>query len=296
MMSFIKSKVTLSLLLFMFLASVASAQTSPDAKSLMNRINQLERQLETLSRAFYGEGKVPKQMSSSPEGGEVSSSAISDFDERLNGIEQTNKETVNKLEKLGYDLSVLQDEFKKMKLDTEQRFQESSATTASPASEEVANEATASEDESATDTTSTTETAGTAPTPLTNGKAEVMYEKAFSKIKDSDYVAAQEGFKQFIASYPESNLAPNAYYWLGETYYVAADYKSAAKSFARCFQKYPDSSKAPDSLFKLALSLAAMGNTKDACLSLDQLKKQSKIADGPIGKKAEAEFKKLKCE
>lgn len=295
-MNFAKLKVALFLILFMFLASAASAQTSPDARSLTNKINQLERQLDTLNRAFYGEGKAPKNLDeegTSTGGAPVSSSSLAEFDERLNGIEQTNKDIVNKLEKLGYDLSMLQDDFKKMKTDTEQRFQESSSSASSEAATEVA-----AEDETAEDTTTTEgETpAASLPGGKTDGKAEVMYEKAFAKIKDSDYAGAQEGFKEFIGKYPDNSLTPNAFYWLGETYYVAADYKSAAKSFAKCFQKYPDSSKAPDSLLKLGLSLAAMGNTKDACLSLDQLKKQTKNADSPVMKRAEEEFKKLKCE
>jgi len=294
-MNFAKLKVALFLILFMFLASAASAQTSPDARSLTNKINQLERQLDTLNRAFYGEGKAPKNLDedgTSTRGASVSSSSLAEFDERLNGIEQTNKDIVNKLEKLGYDLSMLQDDFKKMKTDTDLRFQESSS---SASSEVVA------EDESVATAEDTTTTEGETPAASlpggkTDGKAEVMYEKAFAKIKESDYVGAQEGFKEFIGKYPDNSLTPNAFYWLGETYYVAADYKSAAKSFAKCFQKYPDSSKAPDSLLKLGLSLAAMGNTKDACLSLYQLKKQTKNADSPVMKRAEEEFKKLKCE
>lgn len=276
----------------MFLASAAGAQNLPDARSLMNRIDQLERQLETLSRAFYSEGRSPKLPN---DDGSVSSSpsSLADFDERLNGVEQSNRDIVNKIEKLSYDLNLLQEDVKKLKIDTEQRFQEQSSSSA-PAAQTVTTEESPDSSEIAEEGSS--ETIKPAASTKLGDNGESAYEKAFAKIKNSDYVGAQAEFKEFIKNYPESNLAPNSYYWLGETYYVEADYKSAAKSFARCFKNYPDSSKAPDSLLKLGLSLAAMGNKKDACISLDQLKKQSKTPDSPLMKRAEEEYKKLKCE
>ena len=50
-------------------------------------------------------------------------------------------------------------------------------------------------------------------------------------------------------------LASNAYYWLGETFYVQKNFQKAAISFAKGYQKFPKGNKAIDQLFKLALTL-----------------------------------------
>ena len=42
-------------------------------------------------------------------------------------------------------------------------------------------------------------------------------------------------------------------------------------TFAQTFKKYPQSGKAPDSLLKLGMSLAALGQTADACKAFHEL-------------------------
>jgi TolA-binding protein len=52
---------------------------------------------------------------------------------------------------------------------------------------------------------------------------QASYDAAFSALKGADYPRAISGFKGFIANYPDSNLASNAQYWLGEAYYVTRE-------------------------------------------------------------------------
>ncbi len=73
-----------------------------------------------------------------------------------------------------------------------------------------------------------------------------------SLIKQGDAVAASRQFQDFLQTYPNSKLAPNAWYWLGESYYIIQNYALALKSFDILNQQFPDSSKAPDSLLKTA--------------------------------------------
>ncbi len=58
-------------------------------------------------------------------------------------------------------------------------------------------------------------------------------------------------FQQFLQSYPQSSLADNAQYWLGESYYVTRDFQNAAAAFQTVLDRWPDSRKAPDALLKL---------------------------------------------
>ena len=69
----------------------------------------------------------------------------------------------------------------------------------------------------------------------------------------------------FIQQFPNDQLAGNAQYWLGETYYVRKRYNDAATAFAFGYQKYPKSGKGADDLLKLGMSLGSLGQKQDAC-------------------------------
>lgn len=97
------------------------------------------------------------------------------------------------------------------------------------------------------------------------------YKRAYDLLARADYAAAEEAFRAFINDHPENPLTDNAYYWLGETYYVRSKFDLAAASFARGFQAGPDKQKAPDMLLKLGLSLVALGKNEDACSAFQRL-------------------------
>jgi len=76
------------------------------------------------------------------------------------------------------------------------------------------------------------------------------YQAAFSLLKNSQYDRSIAAFKSFLATYPQSPLAENAQYWLGEAYYVNKSYQEALASFHQVSQKYPQSRKLADALLK----------------------------------------------
>lgn len=127
------------------------------------------------------------------------------------------------------------------------------------------------------------------------GTPEAAYEKAFTLLKNQKYADAEAAFKAFLAANPKHDLAGNAQYWLGESYYGRKDYKNAAKAFAEGYQKYRRAPKAADNLLKLALSLEALGSKDDACVTLTQFKNEYKDAATSLKTKADAEIAKLAC-
>jgi tol-pal system protein YbgF len=87
---------------------------------------------------------------------------------------------------------------------------------------------------------------------------QAAYAQAFDLLKASNYPAAVTAFKAFVTSYPLSDLASNAQYWLGETYYVTRDFTSALDAFQRVVRDWPASRKAPDALVKLGFTQAEL--------------------------------------
>lgn len=126
--------------------------------------------------------------------------------------------------------------------------------------------------------------------------SQQAYDRAFGLLGQGDYGAAEVALSDFLAAYPEDPLAANAKYWLGETYYVRGDYQQAAVTFAEAYQSYPNSSKAPDNLLKLGLSLAGLGNTADACGTLAELPRRHPNAAASILQRGKQEIQKLDCQ
>lgn len=121
---------------------------------------------------------------------------------------------------------------------------------------------------------------------LPDGMSKEQYNYARSFLLSSDYDKAEVAFKQFIEKNTNSPLISNAYYWLGETYYVRNKYKDAISTFAEGYKKFPRSNKAPGSLLKLGMSLKAINRPNDACKAFKQIQKHSSKASKNILKMA----------
>jgi tol-pal system protein YbgF len=87
--------------------------------------------------------------------------------------------------------------------------------------------------------------------PLPSGSDRDNYQVAFELLKEERYDMAATAFKEFLAKFPDSGLAANAQYWLGESYYASSKYEEALKDFELVIKDYPDSSKVPDALLKM---------------------------------------------
>lgn len=83
---------------------------------------------------------------------------------------------------------------------------------------------------------------------------EQVYQSAFALLQGQQYEQAANGFMQFLAAFPENDLAGNAQYWLGESYYVTKQYARALAAFQMVLDNYRNSSKVPDSLLKMGFS------------------------------------------
>src|SRR5690606_8922118 len=65
------------------------------------------------------------------------------------------------------------------------------------------------------------------------------YETAFAALRAGDYEGSANLFSEFLRLYPTGSYAPNALYWLGESYYVTQDYARAQVQFEAILQRYP---------------------------------------------------------
>ncbi len=133
------------------------------------------------------------------------------------------------------------------------------------------------------------------PSVLPPGTPKQQYDYAFSLLQKRDFETAERALRAFLQQHPEDAHAGNAYYWLGETYYVRKQYTDAAIIFSDGYERFPEGSKAPDNLLKLGKSLAAVGEIAAACKTYSELLRQFPNANTRILANAKGEFGRAGC-
>ena len=79
----------------------------------------------------------------------------------------------------------------------------------------------------------------------TNTEAEQHYAKAYELRKATDYNAAIAEYEKVISLSPNSKIAQNAQYWIGQSYFESKQFDAALSAFQGLLDKYPASSIAP---------------------------------------------------
>ncbi len=100
-------------------------------------------------------------------------------------------------------------------------------------------------------------------------KAE--YERLLTVFREGDLEGARRGFATFLGQYPNSDLAPNARYWLGESHYGKKDYKQAIDAYDRVELDYPQSEKVPAAILKKGFAYLALKDKKRASSAFKQV-------------------------
>lgn len=105
-------------------------------------------------------------------------------------------------------------------------------------------------------------------------EAQRLYDSAYRDYVKGQYALAQQGFSQYVQTFPESDLADNAQYWIGECNYSQKKYEEAIQVFQIVLTQYPDGEKAPGALLKMSYAQLALGKTPAAKENLERLLKR----------------------
>ncbi|OGP53986.1 MAG: tol-pal system protein YbgF [Deltaproteobacteria bacterium RBG_13_52_11] len=118
---------------------------------------------------------------------------------------------------------------------------------------------------------------------------EGAYQKAYSTFKKGDYPNALEQFGAFLSTYPHSEYADNAHYWIGECYHQQGDYERAIVAYEKVMKQYPKGDKVPSALLKQGFAFLDMGDRVNAKIIFNKVTKEY-----PRSPQAEIAAKKLK--
>ena len=86
-----------------------------------------------------------------------------------------------------------------------------------------------------------------------------MYDLAYQQYRASRYSTARLGFREFMRVFPTNERAPDALYFIGESF-AGENPDSAAAVYQQVVKTYPNSSRAPSALYKLGLLAEQRGD------------------------------------
>jgi tol-pal system protein YbgF len=95
-----------------------------------------------------------------------------------------------------------------------------------------------------------------------------VYQSAYRDYQRGNYDLARQGFDDFVKANSESDLADNAMYWIGETYFAQKKQRDAISMFDRVINEYPRSDKVPAALLKKGLAYIEMGEKAQGIVQL----------------------------
>lgn len=115
------------------------------------------------------------------------------------------------------------------------------------------------------------------------------YRQAIMLVGQGRHADARRAFESVYEADPNGDLADNALFWIGETWFTAKDYTNAVRYYNRVVSDYSDQNKAPDALFKTALAQVRTGDLALARRTLQQVVARYPYSSAASTAKAELE-------
>jgi tol-pal system protein YbgF len=129
------------------------------------------------------------------------------------------------------------------------------------------------------------------PSPSPAG-ADALYKSAVANYRARDFYGAISSLTDFLAQFPDHQLAESAQHMLGESYYALQEFELALGEFLKLLEHAPKGAKAPEALLKVGLCYRALGDAGEARNTWERLirehprsaeakRARSLIAEGP---------------
>jgi len=209
--------------------------------------------------------------------------------QRLESMGTENRSLRGEIEQLNHQISQMGKRQRELYLDMEQRLQalESNSSGSAPVSGKTSKNN--GGDESSEPFVQDSGNADSAPQD-----EQSHYHRAFELLKSGQHQPAITGFQKFLETYPESTVAANAQYWLGEAHYGAAQFEQAVREFEKVRTVYPKAAKVGDASLKLAYSYYELQQWDGARSVLEEINKN--FAGSTVAKLANERLKRMKRE
>ena len=120
---------------------------------------------------------------------------------------------------------------------------------------------------------------------------EILYNSSLNFFKEGEYDKAMGGFKDLLQKYPNSELADNAQFWVGECHMAKKQYEQAILSYQKVIKDYPNGNKVPNAILRQAIAFTEINDKISAKLLLKKV--LNNYPNTPEAKSAESQLRKL---
>ena len=139
-----------------------------------------------------------------------------------------------------------------------------------------------------------TTTSGSAPPPSGDSptiSSQDLYQNATRDRMGGKLDLALQEYADYLRWYGNTDLAPNAQYYIASIHSSLGDYDSAVREFDIVLEKYPDNPKTADSMYEKGLALMKMSRRTDGGREFQELIKR--FPKNPLAPKACDQLKSL---
>jgi tol-pal system protein YbgF len=138
------------------------------------------------------------------------------------------------------------------------------------------------------------------PTIVTSGldfadRPKEQFNSAVEAYKAGQYADAEAQLRAFLSTNSTHRLAPDAIFFLGETYLQRSRPREAAEQYLKLSTDFSRSTRAPDGMMRLGQSLAMLGNSEQACATFAEVGKRYPTASSQVKRTVEREMQKDHC-
>jgi tol-pal system protein YbgF len=226
---------------------------SKDMVQLQTQVEQLQQQMTAMQRAFDERMGVMKNLV------EQDTDAVNKVATALNALQITLQKQQtdggSKTDQLSGQIQALNDTMDEIKVRlarVTKQLEDMQAAQQSLAAQQTTQQAAA-------------DAAKNAPPP------DVLYNNALRDYNgDKNDLALQE-FSDYIKFYPNTDLAGNCYFYLGEIQFKQGNYQPAVQSYDQVLQNFPSGNKAASAQLKKGFSLLELGKQDDGVSELRHL-------------------------
>ena len=240
----------LALLSVIWLGVAPAWGVSKEMVQLQTQVQQLQEQMTAMQRSFDERMGVMKNLV------EVDTDAVNKVANGLNALQTTlvkqQSDGGGKLDQLSGQIQALNDTMDELKVrlaKVSKQLEDMQSAQQSIQAQQAQQQA-------------QQQAAASAPPP------DVLYNNALRDYNGGKPDLASQEFSDYIKFYPNTDLAGNCYFYLGELQFKGGNYPQAAQSYDQVLQNFPSGNKAASAQLKKGFALIEMGKQDDGVAEL----------------------------
>ncbi len=223
---------------------------SKEMVQLQTQVQQLQEQMTAMQRSFDERMGVMKNLV------EQDTDAVNKVAAALNGLQATlakqQGDSGGKIDQLSGQIQALNDTMDELKArlaKVSKQLEDMQATQQSLGAQQATQLAAA-------------DAAKNAPPP------DVLYNNGLRDYNGAKNDLALQEFSDYVKFYPNTDLAGNSYFYLGEIQFRQGNYQQAAQSYEQVLQNFPSGNKAASAQLKKGFALIELGKQDDGVSDL----------------------------